>query len=369
MHSKSRKLAMWRALPPYLGGKRRLCPLIFREVDRVLPRRLWAGLTLLDGFMGAGSVSLYAKAQGFRVIGCDIAMRSTVVGRALVENSRVTLTREDVLRLCAPSDAPPGRIEQNYVPRVFSRSQARFLDRALSTADETRDVAKAALFRLLAIRVALLAHPMSTIQAGNMGRVDEGRFDAITESCLRSYVDGLRLTRPDRLWQLAQRINAGVFEGHGRVLQTDVLRVLPDIGAHIAYFDPPYPGTTSYEREYKILDEILEGTSHPVSPFSRKDGGGLLDQLFERAQHIPIWVLSLGNATTTLEELEARMRGYGREVRSTSVPYAHKASVASEESKRENREYILVGWDPSAPLVRGSRPGAATEMMSEEGVC
>jgi adenine-specific DNA methylase len=368
MHTKSRKLAMWRALPPYLGGKRRLCPLIFSEVDRVLPRRLWAGLTLLDGFMGAGSVSLYAKAQGFRVIGCDIAMRSTVVGRALVENSRVTLTREDVLRLCAPSDAPPGRIEQNYVPRVFSRSQARFLDRALATADETRDVAKAALLRLLAIRVALLAHPMSTIQAGNMGRVDEGRFDSITESCLKQYVDGLRLTRPDRLWELAQRINAGVFEGHGRVLQTDIMRVLPDIGAHVFYADPPYPGVASYEREYRILDEILEGTSRPISPFSSKTGASMLDELFESAAHIPIWVLSLGNATVTIEELEAKMRAHGREVRSTSIHYVHKAAVAKVESREQNREFILVGWDPSAPLVQGARPGAATEVMSEEGV-
>src|SRR5712691_1071058 len=100
---KSRKrLTIWSALPPYLGGKRRLCPLIFREVDRILPRRSWHDLTFLDGFLGGGSVSLYAKAQGFRVIATDIAERSITIGRALIENSRVRLTREDVLRLAAP---------------------------------------------------------------------------------------------------------------------------------------------------------------------------------------------------------------------------------------------------------------------------
>ncbi len=366
--ARSRNLALWAALPPYLGGKRRLCPLIFREIDRVLPRRLWPGLTLLDGFSGGGAVSLFAKAQGLRVIACDIAMRAAVVGRALVENSRVTLSYEDVLRVAAPTDAPPGRVEREYAPRAFTRAQARLLDRALALADETRDVAKAALLRLLAIRVALLAHPMNQIQGGNMKRLAEGEFDAITESCLPGYIDGLRLTRPDRLWQLAQRINAGVFEGQARVLQTDVMRVLPDIGAHVAYFDPPYPGTSSYEREYKILDEILEGSARAVSPFSAKGGASMLDQLFERAAHIPIWVLSLGNATVTIEELEAEMRAHGHEVRSTSVHYAHKASVAKAESREQNREFILVGWDPSAPLVNGSRPGKATEVMSEEGV-
>ena len=74
-----RKLSIWSALPPYLGGKRRLCPTIFREIDRLVPRRLWGGVTFLDAFLGGGSVSLYAKAQGFPVVATDIAERAIVV--------------------------------------------------------------------------------------------------------------------------------------------------------------------------------------------------------------------------------------------------------------------------------------------------
>src|SRR2546427_4617648 len=72
------------AAPPYLGGKRRLCPIIFREIDRVIPCEHWQGLTFLDGFLGGGSVSLYAKAQGFSVVSTDIAARSIVIGDALI---------------------------------------------------------------------------------------------------------------------------------------------------------------------------------------------------------------------------------------------------------------------------------------------
>jgi hypothetical protein len=68
-------------LPPHLGGKRRLCPTIFREVDRILPRKLWPGLTLLDGFLGGGSVSLYAKVQGVRVAPCEVDDRALAGGR------------------------------------------------------------------------------------------------------------------------------------------------------------------------------------------------------------------------------------------------------------------------------------------------
>ena len=349
-----KRLSIWSALPPYLGGKRRLCPLIFRELDRILPRRTWPSLTFLDGFLGGGSVSLYAKAQGLRVVATDIAERAMVVGRALIENSRVRLTREDILRVAAGNGNQDGLIEEKYVPAVFTRSQARLLDRIMSTADEARDATKGALLRLLAIRAALLAHSMSSVRSGTIHRLTTGEFESITPSCVGDYVDGLRLGRPERLWKLAERINGGIFQGDAKVMKTDIIETLPKIEADIAYFDPPYPGVASYEKEYKIIDEILEGSSLPVSPFSARGGASMLDLLFDHAKHIPVWILSLGNAEVTIEELERQMRRHGREVRATAVKYMHKASVASEEKRSQNREFILVGWNPEAPLLQKS---------------
>ena len=69
-----RKLGMWASLPPFNGGKRRLAGLIFGAIDRVVGRAAWPSLTFVDGFLGGGSIALYAKAQGFgRVIAIDIA--------------------------------------------------------------------------------------------------------------------------------------------------------------------------------------------------------------------------------------------------------------------------------------------------------
>ena len=346
--TRTRKLAIWSALPPYLGGKRRLCPLIFREVDRILPRAHWRKMTFLDGFLGGGSVSLYAKAQGFRVVGCDIAERSIVVGKALIENPRVRLTHEDALRVAAPSDDPPGRIEQNYAPKTFTAAQARLLDRALTLAAETPDPAKAALLRLLAIRVALLAHPMSQVRAGTIYRLSTGEYESITESCLYHYVDGLRLSRPEKLRELARQINAGVFEGEAVIHKADLMEKLPEIQADVAYFDPPYPGVMSYEKEYRVIDEILEGSAKPTSPFTARDGASMLDALFERATHIPVWLLSLGNAVVGIEELEAKMTRFGRQTRSIAIKYKHLPAVATEEKNRENREFLVIGWDPDS---------------------
>jgi len=347
-----KKLTIWSALPPYLGGKRRLCGTIFREIHRLISRRLWARLTFLDGFLGGGSVSLYAKAQGFRVVATDIAERSIVIGRALIENSRVRLTREDVLRLAADDGRSPGRIERSYVPSVFTRGQAQFIDRALVTAAATGDAAKAALYKLLAIRVALLAHPYSQVRKGTIHRLATGEYESITESAVYHYVDGLRLTRPEKLWTLAQQINAGVLAGEGRVIQGNVLELLPTIEGDVAYFDPPYPGVMSYEKEYRIIDEILEGAVRATSPFTAKDGAAMIDGLFERARHIPIWLLSLGNAVVTIGELEEKMRRLGRETRAIEIKYQHLPAVATDEKKATNREFLVVGWDTKAALLR-----------------
>jgi adenine-specific DNA-methyltransferase len=349
---KRSKLAMWSALPPYLGGKRRLCSLIFREIDRLVPRRRWSGLTFLDGFLGGGSVSLYAKAQGFRVVATDIATRAITVGQAVIANSRVRLAREDVLRLLGRPAVPPGRIERQFVPSVFTKNVGRFLDAAFETAARTGDVAKAALLRLLAIRVALLAHPMSQVRAGTAHRASTGEWESITESCLYHYTEAFRLTTPARLREIAQQLNAGVFQGDATVLQRSVLEVLPEIKADVAYFDPPYPGVMSYEKEYRVIDQMLEGTTRPTSPFTAKTGASMLDTLFERATHIPVWILSLGNEVVTIEELEGKMLRLGRRTKAIAIKYQHLPAVSTEEKKRENREFLVVGWDPEASLLR-----------------
>jgi hypothetical protein len=186
-----------------------------------------------------------------------------------------------------------------------------------------------------------------------------GEVESITESCVHHYVAGLRLTRPGKLWELAELHNGGVFEGEGRVHKVSVLDALPTIHADVAYFDPPYPGVMSYEKEYRIIDEILEGSSRPTSPFTAKDGASLLDYLFETATHIPVWLLSLGNAVVSIEELEAKMAKHRRQTKAIALKYQHLPAVATAEKKRENREFLVVGWDANAPLLRNVSVGGA----------
>ena len=348
------------AAPPYLGGKRRLCPTIFREIDRVLPREHWAGRTFLDGFLGGGSVSLYAKAMGFSVISTDIATRSIVIGEGLIANSTVRLTKADVDRALLVPEDEAGVNARRFVPSVFPMNVGLTLDRLFHASSLTPIGAKAALYRILAIRIALLSHPMSQVRAGTAHRASDGSWEAITPSCLKHYVEALRLDTPQKLWHLAQKTNAGVFQGRGEVHQGSVLDLLPTIRADVAYFDPPYSGVMSYEKEYRVIDKMLEGTTRETSPFTARGGAAMIDALLERARHIPIWLLSFGNVTVSLEELEAKMSRLGRRTKAIAIRYQHLPAIATEEKKQGNREYLLIGVDPNTTLpvrLEGARMG------------
>ena len=74
----------------------------------------------------------------------------------------------------------------------------------------------------------------------------------------------------------------------------------------------------------------------------------MIDTLFERATHIPVWLLSLGNAVVTIEELEAKMLRFGRQTRTLEIRHQHLPAVATEEKKATNLEYLVVGLDPVA---------------------
>ena len=217
--------------------------------------------------------------------------------------------------------------------------------------------AKANLIRLLALRVALLCDAYAQVRKGTIHRVTTGEFESITESAIYHYVDGMRLTTPARLWELAQQINAGVFEGRARVMKRSILDTLPEVHADVAYFDSPYPGVMSYEREYKTIDEILEGYSRPTSPFTAKDGATMIDVLLERAQYISIWVLSLGNVVVSIEELEAKMSNFGRQTKAIALRYQHLPAVATAEKKATNQEFVVVGVDEKATLVQYAEVG------------
>lgn len=336
-------LAMFQSLPAYFGGKRRLVGEIFRD----LPSPDQAPV-LADAFLGGGSVSLYAKARGYRVISNDISMRSHIVGKALIENSFVTVTGEDVMRLFLPNPFNLHFAETHLCPDVLTTKQAKFVDLALANAKAMPEP-KRWLMSLLIVKYVLRMRPMGNFGAKTITRqMEAGDWSEINPAYVKDALNKRTNAFPGVVAKaIAHEINLGVFSnGHtNQAHQSDVLAFLAGVRADIAYFDPPYAGTMAYESALKPLDDLLRGEQVPVekSKFSGPQAIEFLDHMFEAAQHIPVWALSYGNARIGLEDLTAIMRKYRPNVIARELHHIHCTGLASEASKATNREFILIG--------------------------
>lgn len=183
------------ALPGYFGGKRKLAPMLMALLASQVPRFSWSSLTFVDAFLGAGSVSLLAKAYGFQVRCNDVAYRSALVGHALIANSIVTLTDADVALLFRELAKPYPRVaEERFSPSVFSREHARFLDQGLYWARSgAYPGAKRYLMELLLMRWALRCQPMSQLRGTDARAAAEGDFDQVSPRRLGHYIASRRL--------------------------------------------------------------------------------------------------------------------------------------------------------------------------------
>jgi hypothetical protein len=326
------------ALPPYPGGKRQLLPGIFGLINSVCPRSSWGTLTFADPFLGGGAVALTAKALGFqRVLANDLATRSVIVGRALLENSAVRLDAQDVLGLF---EARAGHAPTDALLRRLPMPLASFFTGAWAQAESLlppRDD----LARLLLIRWLLSFFPMGLPSATDSWRIQHRDFDRITGRRLQHYLSREKqLLQPSHLLRLAFRINAGVLPGKASVAQGDALEFLPAIQADVTYLDPPYAGTQSYEAAFRLLDRFLGDGSQRVSSFS--SGRPPLDELLVVCDHIPVLVLSMNNAVFTERELTALVARHRRVRRVLSVPYMHYRPLASTRKNATNREMLIL---------------------------
>jgi hypothetical protein len=332
-----------KALPPYLGGKRKLLGQIFKH----LPPPQTAPV-FVDGFLGGGSVSLMAKARGYRVISNDIALRSFIVGKALIENSRVKLEHSDLVRLFAPTDNHIDFIKSNFSPGVLTTANAEFLDNAFAHANEFHG-AKRWLIQLLLIKYIIGLRPVGNFGARTIIRqVQERQWDAINPNFLRNAAIGNICLHPLQVLEKMRRsVNGGVFDnGRGNLaFQKDVFEFLSEIDqADIIYLDPPYAGTKTYEGSLKELDSILAGKiiKPQVSVFSGKKALEFIERLFAACQRFPVWAISYGNAEINLGDLTALVRKFKKEIIAEEFSYTHLPSLSGEKLRKRDKEYLII---------------------------
>ena len=332
------------ALPKYLGGKRKLAPTIFAEVAKIYPPRSWPSLTMLDPCAGACSISLFGKAQGFRVIAGDIAERSYIVQQALIANSDESLTDQDLGFLLQERNGYERFVAEHFVPAHFPAAFADFLDLALANIAE-HPPTKRALLKLILYK--MMKAPRLQFSDTTISRAVEGDFIEALAGHKARMADRWYLTSPVVLVrQLAKIINRAIFANGQENLahQMDAQHLTEDyVGqVDILYLDPPYPGVTGYET-YRVLDSVFAG--HMIRPkrslWSTPQFTLQLLNLLDAAADIPLWVISYGNVGTSLDQVMALVEEY-RPAQAITIAYPHLQAIARPEVSDLNKEYLII---------------------------
>jgi len=314
-------------------------PAIFGLVETVCPYADWSDIRFADGFLGAGSVSLAAKALGFaEVLANDIAQRSAMLGRALVANSTHRITHLNALRLFEQAPAGDTPLIAEHLPEpaaTFAIDTFRHFHGG-TFEDVDRD-----LIGTLLMGILLRCFPMGLPAASDATHVAAGDYDRLTGSRLAHYLrTAMRLTTPRSVMQAADLINMAITPGRATVSQADVFVWLPQIDAEVIYVDPPYGRTQAYETAFRLIDEFLRSTPLPSSSFSTATPP--LDELLDACNHIPTLVMSMGNAVFNEHELTALVARHRHIERVLSIPYRHFGSVATATKNTANRELLVL---------------------------
>jgi 16S rRNA G966 N2-methylase RsmD len=332
------------ALPPYQGGKRRLLGQIFKHLPRAAEAPVF-----IDAFLGGGSVSLYAKARGYRVVCNDIALRSQIVGEALIANDRVTLGKEDVTRLFVGNENGPSFIEQQFADKVVTAEHARFLDTAFANA-RAASGAKKWLLLLLLVKYVFRMRPMGNFGARTIvQQAANGDWESMNPHYVRDLIIRGVADHPAAVAEVLRRqVNQGVFTNgqKNEVHSKDVFEFLDGLEGDILYLDPPYAGTSAYETSLRPLDSMLEGRIVRGEPsrFSRGEGREMLERLLERSERFPVWAISYGNGEIDLETLVQTIERFRPVVAAEAYRYTHLTGLSGDAHRERNRELLVVAW-------------------------
>lgn len=324
--------------PQYLGAK-----YIHRGwIAQFVPDE---AINVLDAFAGSQSIAYTLKQLGKRVITNDFLNCNNLIGKALIENSRYTLEREDLDILFSENSNPEefNLMEKLYANLFFLPEEAAFADSFRSNVNRLNNKYKEALAlsvmcRSMTRKVTMghFAHTQALVYAADPTRVRRNRS----------------LVRPlkDIFKELLFEYNAAVFDNtkENKSYNENILDLLPQLNnIDLVYFDPPYCNShADYQSFYHLLETYVEywkdkqfvnGTKRyepkKYSGFDKnREAISNLQLMFKKAENIPTWLVSYNDRSfpdiNTMVEMIAPFRKVKVERKTYKSGRGGKGSVA-----------------------------------------
>lgn len=260
---------------------------------------------VLDAFSGSQSIAYLFKQLGKKVVSNDFLNFNNYIGKALIENQGSVLDTADLNILFSKNSNPSyyNLMEELFTGLFFQEEDSTFADSFRSNIHKLNNQYKQALAfavmcRSMTRKVTMghFAHTQALVYAADPARVKRNRS----------------LVRPlkELFLDLLPEYNAAVFDNKKDNVSynENILDLLPKLNnIDLVYFDPPYCNShADYQSFYHLLETYVEywkdknfinGTKRyepkKYSGFDKNsEAVSNLKLMFERANDIPIWLVS-----------------------------------------------------------------------------
>lgn len=328
----------------FMGSKHRLLPWLYE---------ILSGLdfqTSLDAFSGSGCVGYLLKNMGKSVTTNDALHFSSVITRAVIENSTCTVDADETAMLVRNNPRQRHFIERTFTDVFFSPEDLRFLDRVWSNLRTLNNPHKEALAIAAMVRACAKRQPRGVFTvAGDPAHYKDGRRD-------------LRLSLQEHFLEHIAAYNEAVFDNHQahRTLEGDVFSINPQ-GFDLVYMDPPYvprADDNCYIKRYHFLEglsrywegvEILATSKvkklrKPFTPFSyRKTALDAFDRLFAHFASSILVVSYSSNGYPDLNVLLEVMGRYKSDIVVHERSHRYHFGTHQHAVRNDVTEYLIVG--------------------------
>ncbi len=234
----------------YQGSKRTLVNWIWENVCQMQFD------TVLDIFGGTGVVSHMFKNAGKQVTYNDNLAFNYNIGLGLIENSRFTLSRDEIeLLLCPQADLSyPNFIHRTFENIYFTEDENIWLDRIVYNIDRLlENPYKRALARFALFQACIIKRPYNLFHRANLymrtSNVERSfgnktSWDTAFDTHFRNFVG---------------EANQAIFDNGqlNKAIKIDALET--PVGFDLVYMDPPYLNHKGTGVDYREFYHFLEG--------------------------------------------------------------------------------------------------------------
>lgn len=304
--------------------------------------------TAIDAFAGSQSVAYLFKQMGLRTVTNDFLNFNNQIGLALIENTKVKLTEEDIKLLFQPAKNKSDfqLIGDIYTDVFFEKNEADFLDNLRANIPSLSNPYKQA------IAYTVINRSMTRkVTMGHFGHTQALRYANDPERIKRNR----SLIRPlkEIFLELLPKYNNAVFDNkhENNSYNQNILDLLPTLSnIDLAYFDPPYCDShadyqgfyhlletfTEYWQNMQFINGIKRYEPQRFSGFDKKrDVISSFEKLFQYAEEIPCWLISYNDRSyPNIKEFEKMLMKH-RSVTIESKTYHNgrggKGSVAGSQ--------------------------------------